>query len=288
MTRTVPIMNGYNKIWDNIGQTQNKGIELTLNTVNIDKKNFRWNTDLTFSLDRDKIIDLRGDKVDDIANNWFINKPLRVYYDYNMIGIWQQGDEFFYTDTDGNKREIQTGAAPGSAKIEDVDGNGYINAKDKKIIGSKMPDFTMSMGNRVTYKNFYLSCLLNGVFGVWREDNVANIGSWTYGITNYVHGANYWTPENPNADIVSPGYINTLGHSYYKKVSYVQIKNITLGYRMGSKIAGKVGLNAIDLNLSVNNAHAFSNIRQVLNYDNSWMASYPTARSYMLGLNLTF
>lgn len=288
MTRTVPIMNGYSKIWDNIGQTRNKGIEVTLNTVNFDTKKFRWNTDLNFSLDRDKIVDLRGDKVDDVANNWFINKPLRVYYDYNVVGIWQQGDEYFTTDKDGNKREIQTGAAPGSAKIQDVDGNGYIDAKDKRIIGSKMPSFTMSMGNRLTYKDFYFSFLFNGVFGVWREDNLANIGSWTYGITNYVHGANYWTPENPNADIVSPGYLNPLGHSYYKKVSYVQLKNITLGYRVDKKLAKKFGLNAIDVNLSVNNPHAFSNIRQVLNYDNSWMASYPTARSYMLGLNLTF
>lgn len=288
MSRTVPIMNGYSKIWDNVGQTRNKGIEITLNSQNIRNKDFTWDTNVNFSLNRDKIIELRGDKIDDINNNWFIGKPLRVYYDYNVVGIWQQGDEYFYTDADGNEREIQTGAAPGSAKLEDTDGNGYIDSKDRKIIGSKMPNFTMSMGNRLSYKDFYFSFLLNGVFGVWREDNVANIGSWTFGITNYVRGADYWTPENPGAEIVSPGYTNTFGHSFYKKVSYVQIKNLTFGYRMNRKIAGKVGLGAIDVNLTVNNAHTFSNVRQVLNYDTSWMASYPTARSYMLGLNLTF
>ena len=288
MTRTVPIMNGYSKIWDNVGQTRNKGIEITLNSQNIRNRDFTWNTNLNFSLNRDKIIELRGDKIDDINNKWFIGKPLRVYYDYNVVGIWQKGDEYFCTDANGKEREIQTGAAPGSAKLEDVDGNGYIDANDRKIIGSKMPSFTMSMGNRFTYKDFYFSFLLNGVFGVWREDNMANIGSWTFGITNFVHGANYWTPENPDADIVSPGYTNTYGHGFYKKVSYVQLKNLTFGYRMNRKIAGKVGLSAIDVNLTVNNVHTFSNIRQVLNYDNSWMASYPTARSYMLGLNLTF
>lgn len=288
MTRTVPIMNGYSKIWDNIGQTRNKGIEITLNSVNIDHKNFRWTSNVNFSLNRDKIIDLRGDKVDDITNNWFIGKPLRVFYDYNVAGIWQQGDQYFYKDASGNEREIQTGAAPGSAKLEDVDGNGYIDAKDRKIIGSKRPSFEGSVANRLSYKQFYFSCLLNGVFGVWRDDNLANIGSWTYGITNYVHDANYWTPENPDADIVSPGYNNSYGHGYYKKVSYLQVKNITLGYRVGQKAAAKLGLSAIDLNLSVNNLHTFSNIRQLLNYDNGWMASYPTARSYMLGLNLNF
>ncbi|WP_268224522.1 SusC/RagA family TonB-linked outer membrane protein [Sinomicrobium oceani] len=288
MIRTVPIMNGYSRIWDNIGQTRNKGIEIALHTMNINAGDFHWTTDLNFSLNRDKIVQLRGDNTDDIGNNWFIGKPLRVYYDYNMTGLWQQGDTYFYTDPDGNQREIQTGAAPGSARLEDVDGNGYINTDDRKVIGSRMPDFRMSMGNRFSYKNFYSSFLLNGVFGVWRDDHMANMGAWTFGITNYVHGADYWTPENPDADIVSPGYVNTFGHGFYKKVSYVQVKNITFGYTMGPDLAKKLGLSAVDVNISVNNAHTFSNIRQVLNYDNSWMASYPTARSYMLGLNLTF
>ncbi|GGH06760.1 SusC/RagA family TonB-linked outer membrane protein [Sphingobacterium alkalisoli] len=288
MTRSVPIMNGFGRIWDNIGQTRNKGIEVVLNSVNIHSENFQWSSNLNFALNRDKIIELRGDQIDDVANRWFIGKPLRVYYDYNMVGIWQQGDEYFYTDANGTEREVQTGAAAGSAKLEDVDGNGYINADDRKIIGSRMPDYTASFGNRIAFRNFYFSCLVNGVFGVWREDNLANMGSWTFGLTNYVHDANYWTPENPDADIVSPGYINTFGHNHYKKMSHVQIKNITLGYRMGQNIAGKLGLNAIDVNVSVNNAHTFSNVRQVLNYDNGWMASYPTARSYMLGLNFTF
>ena len=287
MVRTVPIMNGYSKIWDNIGQTRNKGIEVALNSVNIDHGDFRWTSNLNFSLNRDQIVQLRGDNLDDINNKWFIGKPLRVYYDYNMVGIWQKDDEYFTTDSNGDKTEIQTGAAPGSAKLEDVDGNGYIDANDKKIIGSKMPSFAASIGNKLRYKNFYFSALLNGIFGVWRDDNLANIGSWTFGITNYVHGANYWTPEHPNATIVSPGYTNSLGHGFYKKVSYLQVKNITFGYTLSEQFARKMGLSAVDINLSVNNAHTFSNIRQVLNYDNSWMASYPTPRSYMLGLNIT-
>lgn len=288
MTRTVPIMNGYSKIWDNIGQTRNKGIEITLNTVNVSNRDFKWNTDLNFSLNRDKIVELRGDQIDDITNKWFIGKPLSVYYDYNVTGLWQQGDEYFYTDENGVQKNIQAGAAPGAAKVEDVDGNGYIDANDKKIIGSRRPDFTMSMGNKLTYKNLYLSCLVNGVFGVWREDNVSNVGSWAYSTTNYVHGANYWTPENTDADIVSPGYVNTLGHGYYKKQTYVQIKNITLGYSIDKKLVNKLHLSSANVNLSVNNLHTFSNMRQILNYDNGWMASYPTARSYMLGLNINF
>lgn len=278
MVRTVPIMNGYSRIWDNVGETQNKGVELTLNTINLDGKDFKWSSTAVFSLNRDKIVELRGDGIDDIGNNWYIGKPLRVFFDYNMIGIWQTGENY----------SVQPGGAPGAAKLEDVNGDGVITASDRKIIGSKNPRYTASFANRFSYKNFYASALVTGVFGVWRQDHMANMGAWTFGITNYVHGANYWTPENPDATIVSPGYLNTAGHDYYKKVNYVQVKNITFGYRIPPNITKKIGVGGVDLNASVNNLHTFSNIRQVLNYDNTWMASYPTARSYMFGLNVNF
>jgi len=289
MIRTVPIMNGYSKIWDNIGKTRNTGVEITLNSVNIEQKKFKWSTNVNFFLNRDKIVDLRGDKVDDVNNKWFIGKPLSVFYDYNVVGIWQAGDEYLYTDENGVQREIQAGASPGDAKLEDVDGNGYIELnKDKKIIGSKKPDFTMSMGNTFTYDKFYFSFLTNGVFGVWREDNVANITGWSSSTGNYVRGVNYWTPENTNADVVSPGYKQSYEHGYYKKQTYIQIKNVTLGYNIDRKFLSKLQLSSASVNVSINNLHTFSNMRQILNYDNGWMASYPTARSYMLGLNINF
>ena len=288
MTRTVPIMNGYSKIWDNIGATQNKGIELSLNTHNIQTKDFGWDTDLTFFLNRDKIVELRGDGLDDVSNNWFIGKPLSVFYDYYMVGIWQEGDEFTFEDEDGTIKAHQNGAKPGDAKLEDVDGDGVITASDRKVIGSKKPDFTLSMANRFTYKNFYASVLVNGTFGKWMQDNVANISSWTFGSGNYIKGAKYWTPEHPDADYVSPGYTQTFSHEYYKKMSYVSIKNVTLGYTVSPEFAHKLHVSGIDVNLSVNNLYTFSNMRQLLNYDNTWFASYPTARAYVLGVTLNF
>lgn len=229
MSRTVPIMNGYSKILYNVGQTRNKGIELTLHSQNIRKKDFRWETDFTFSLNRDQIVALRGDGKDDINNKWFIGQPLSVYYDWNMIGIWQEGDEFTFIDKDGKEVAHQTGATPGAAKLEDVDGNGVIDSKDRKVIGSKQPSFTMSMGNRFSYKDLYFSFLFNGVFGKWMTDNVANISSYTFGSGNYIHGVKYWTPETPDAEVVSPGYQASFSHGYYKKLNYVQLRNITAG-----------------------------------------------------------
>ena len=91
-----------------------------------------------------------------------------------------------------------------------------------------------------------------------------------------------------DAEVVSPGYQASFSHGYYKKLNYVQLRNITLGYRVNQKFVRRIGLSAIDVNFSVNNVCAFSNMRQMLNYDNTWFASFPTARSYVLGLTLTF
>ena len=288
MKRTVPIMNGYRSIMDNVGETQNKGIEIALNSVNIETPNFRWSTNVNFSLNRDKIIELRGDGKDDITNSWFIDEPLRVFYDYKVIGTWQLGEEELAA-------KQQAGAVPGSARLEDVNGDGVISAEDKVIIGSKLPSFLLSMGNQFNYKNFHMSFLLNGVFGQWKEQHEKNFDRWMPAY-NYVSDMNYWTPENPTNDMTSPAYIPYDKHTFYKKMNYVQIKNITIGYTFKKDLLDKIGIASLGVNLSVNNLYTFSNFKNVLNFgtDNidgtyrNMINTYPTARSYILGLNLTF
>lgn len=299
MSRTVPYMNGYKSIMDNIGKTRNVGIEVALNSINIQTPNFTWKTGVNFSLNRDKIIDLRGDGKDDVANSWFIGEPVRSYYDYNVIGTWQINDAAWdgtskkYLNAEG--KEIQAGAIPGSAKLEDVDGNGVINAQDKKIIGSKSPSFLLSMSNSFTYKNVYCSFLLNGLFGQWKQMHDYNFDRWMPEF-NYLSGMNYWTPENPTNEMTSPIYVPFSKHSFYKKMNYVQVKNITIGYNFPKTTLKAIGIAGLRVDLSVNNLHTLSNVKNALNFDNVMtnqdekgiVIGYPTARSYMLGLNLTF
>ena len=292
MTRRVPVMNGFNSIMDNVGKTRNKGVEIGLNTVNIETKNFRWSTNVNFALNRDQIIDLRGDGQDDITNKWFIGEPLRVHYDYNVVGIWQSDDPRWnaekkkYLNEEG--KEIQAGAKPGSAMLEDVDGNGVISSKDKKIIGSKLPSFLLSMGNQFSYKNFSFSFFLDGVFGKWKERKDLNLERWDMNYS-YLSGMDYWTPENPSNKITSLVYSPYDKHTFYKKVNYVQVKNLTLGYNFEKNWVKALGVTALNVNVSVNNLCSFSNVDNVTNLDADDMyASYPTNRSYMFGLNLTF
>ena len=304
MKRTVPIMNGYNSIMDNVGKTRNTGVEIVLNSVNVETKDFRWGSTFNFALNRDKIIELRGDGNDDLTNKWFIGEPVRVHYDYDVIGTWQENDQFVinghtiswdatqkkYLNEDGV--EYQKGAAPGSAKLADRDGDGVITAKDKKIIGSKLPSFTMSLGNTINYKDFTFSFLFNGVFGVTKEMQDYNFERWGLGY-NYIDGMDYWTPENPTNEMTSPGYVPYDKHTFYKKMNYVQLKNITLGYNIPQTALSKIGIAALNINASINNVCTFSNVKNALNYDGTdtnanIIYTYPTARSYMLGLNLTF
>lgn len=311
MNRTVPYMNGYRSILDNIGQTRNVGVEFALNSINIETKDFLWKTNVNFSLNRDKIIKLQENGKDDITNKWFIGEPTNVYYDYNVIGTWQTDDPRwkclvekdnagniisekwgYYTD---DWKEIQKGAEPGSAKLEDVDGDGVITADDKKIIGSKLPSFLMSMTNNFTYKDFYMSFVLNGVFGQWRQMHDQNFDRWMPEF-NYLSDMNYWTESNPTNEMTSPSYVPYEKHSFYKKMNYVQLKNITIGYNIPKTFTQKLGITSARVDVSVNNVCTFSNIKNALNYDNAKanddekgvVVGYLTARSYMLGLNVTF
>ena len=311
MNRTVPYMNGYRSILDNIGQTRNVGVEFALNSINIETKDFLWKTNVNFSLNRDKIVKLQENGKDDITNKWFIGEPTNVYYDYNVIGTWQTDDPHwkclvekdntgniisekwgYYTD---DWKEIQKGAEPGSAKLEDVDGDGVITADDKKIIGSKLPSFLMSMTNNFTYKDFYMSFVLNGVFGQWRQMHDQNFDRWMPEF-NYLSGMNYWTESNPTNEMTSPSYVPYEKHSFYKRMNYVQLKNITIGYNIPKTFTQKLGITSARVDVSVNNVCTFSNIKNALNYDNAKanddekgvVVGYPTARSYMLGLNVTF
>lgn len=292
MSRQVPIMNGFSSIMDNIGKTRNKGIEIALNSINLQNKDFKWTTNVNFALNRDKIIELRGDGQDDIDNKWFIGHPLRVYYDYNVVGIWQTDDPRWdatkkkYLNSEG--KEIQAGAKPGAAMIEDVDGNGIINSKDRKIIGSRLPSFTLSMGNTLTYKDLSLSFILDGVFGVTKERKDLNLERWDMKF-NYLSGYKYWTPENPSNEITSLTYTPYAKHTWYDKVNYVQVKNITLAYRLRREWLKTIGIQAATVNLSVNNLCSFSNVDNTVNLDATDMYfSYPINRSYMLGVNVTF
>ena len=110
----------------NIGHVRNVGVELQLNTVNVQTKDFTWETGFTFSKNHNELIELYGGKKDDVTNKWFIGEPIDVNYDYVFDGIWQ---------TDEAEQAAVYGQKPGQVKVRDIDGNKVIDADDKQILG---------------------------------------------------------------------------------------------------------------------------------------------------------
>ena len=131
--RTLPNVTGYSWVWANLGGVENKGLEIELNSVNIQNSNFSWTSGFTFSLNRDKITELYGDgATQDLTNGWFVGESIGAIYSYEMTGVWQEEDLY--------SGEIYDGWYPGQQKFADLNGDGKIDAEhDRKIIGNKNP-----------------------------------------------------------------------------------------------------------------------------------------------------
>ena len=283
--RQVAHVNGYSSILENIGTTQNKGVEISLNSVNIAKKDFNWTTNLTFSLNRNKIIDLDGTKTDDLANRRFIGEPMSVYYDVKQIGIWQEWEK-----DEANKYN----AAPGWPKIDDINMDGKIDANDYHILGTQSPDFTAGMTNTFSYKNWDFSVYVYTQVGGLYNDAFTYYG---LGLNNQDWNklaVEYWTPENQNNEYPGIG-LEALYTQVLSQVdgTFLKIQNMTLGYTLKDKALRKMRMKGLRAYLSVQNPFTFSSY---LGADpeiigdtkglSEQLSLYP--RTFSIGLNLTF
>src|SRR5690606_3032655 len=136
-------------------------IELGLNSINIEKSDFTWSSNVNISINRNKIIDLYGNGKSDTLNTWFIGKPIDVNFGYIYGGVWQTTDDL--------SQSPQPGTKAGYAKVVDYNKDGKIDARDKTIIGSRQPDFTWGLGNTWKYKNLSLYVFAQGVTGTSRN-----------------------------------------------------------------------------------------------------------------------
>lgn len=287
MSRTIPVMNGYTSMIDNVGRTQNTGFEFSLTSANIQSTDFQWNTTTVFAGNWSKITALREDGKDDIANKWFIGQPVRVHYDYKVIGIWQTADK---------DEATKYKSVPGDAKLWDKNGDGSISATatadDRTVIGSMLPVWTLGLTNTFTYKNWSLSIFLNGVFDVTKENETVKFERQLLAKQlNYIRGVDYWTPERPSNKYTRPAYNKT--HGFYTDASFVRIQDVNLAYTFPKSIVNKIGIQGLTAYINGRNLYTFSkaykytsNIEQEkYSLDG---AGYPTASVFILGANITF
>lgn len=283
LKRNLPIITGYSSVIDNLGKTANKGIELTLNTRNIDGKDFKWESTVVFSANRNKLVQLYGDGKDDIGNRWFLGHPIGVIYDYKMEGVWQEGE-------DPSKQDPT--AKAGDLKFADVNGDGQITADDKVILGQTAPKWTGGLTNTFHYKNFSLNIFIQTVQGMMKNNPDLNYADET-GRRNTPVEIGYWTEENKSNTRPSLAYNNTRGYGYPVNASYTRIKDITLSYAFSSAALNHLGLSSLTVYASGKNLHTFTSWIGWDPEDNystrgsgDWTNNYPMTQSFVLGVNI--
>lgn len=278
--RAVPATSGFTSSWDNVGKTRNRGVEVLLSTVNIDQPNgFQWNTDFTFTHNKEEIVELvEGDR--DLANGWFVGYPISSHFDYEKTGIWQLGEE---------DQALENQQQVGEIKVKDQNGDGIITPDDRTILGSNVPKFNLGVNNRVSYKGFDLS-----VFVFARQGNmIVSEANGSYKIDARENGprVDYWTPENPTNAYPRPNAGTSTGNARYFSTlryadgSFVKVRDITLGYNLPQQLIDNLSISRVRVYATAKNYFVWSDLG---GYDpeRGGSLSFPMTRQLLFGVNI--
>jgi hypothetical protein len=257
MDRDVAMENGWVSIRDNVGSVSNRGIELSLRTVNVSTDRFEWSTTFNFARNKNAIEELLDQQIDLPGNAWFIGEPINVNYTYVYDGVWQESER---------DRALLYKQLPGQAKVKDLDNNGVLNNADRAIIGQRDPKWTGGFSTQLTFLGFDLSASLfarqgHQVYSPFHAEftNLSDRGRNKLDV-NYYMPANNITPTRISNEYPNPGrpgdYWNLVG--YYKDVSFVKVQNISLGYNLPADLVQRVRLKNMRLYANVLNPFVFT------------------------------
>ena len=300
VNRSLPDVVGFASVQTNLGEVDNKGLEFSLTSNNISRRNFRWTTSFNFSLNRNKIVHLYGNMIDvkdangnvtgqveasDISNRWFIGQPIDAVWDIRVLGVY------------GNDEKDQSavhGQSPGDFKLEDVNGDGKYTNDDRQFLGFSKPRYQWTLRNNITFlKNFDLSVLIYSSWGYMSSFNQAKNRDGFPDRTNaYVYP--YWTPEKPTNDYARI-FSSDGGASYnvYRNRNFIRLDNVALAYTLPKSLVEKAKIQDLRFYFSVKNAAVYAPDWKY--WDPEWDAGTndqpkypgPTPRTFTLGFNLT-
>lgn len=315
LDKSLPTTSGVEKVTTNIGQTQNKGWEISINAQVIKTENFSWDLGANWYKNDNKVIALNSGQTQDEAMGWFVGHNINSIYDYQYTGLWQAGDPYL--------QQYEPGGNVGMIKVlytggYNADGSPTraIGPQDRQIIDLD-PDWQGGFNSRWAYKNFDLS-----VVGAFQHGGT--LISTLYGPSGYLNrltgrGGNvdvdYWTPENTGAYFPKPNGIGGDNAKYASTLalfdaSYVKIRTITVGYNFSPSVLENLKLSNLRIYATVQNPfvfgspyHRFSGMDPEPNStgtENQAVTSQyqsrilvvgtnnPSTRNYLMGINLTF
>ena len=248
-------VSGYVFKYENIGETSNKGVEVTLSTKNIVKKDFSWSTDFNYTLNRERIEKLINGNI--IASNLFIGSPASAFYYYKYDRLWQNTTEDL-AEMAKFKTTSNLNFYPGTVKVVDQNNDYKIDGSDMVVLGSRVPKWSGGITNHFTYKNWDLSSFIYARIGQMYFGGYPN-----YGGAGRVEN-DVWSFDNPNGRW-PVRMIGTNATSYaqamqYNVGSFVSVRNISLTYNVPQKLAGKYAIKNLQLNAQIINPFIFGEI----------------------------
>jgi TonB-linked SusC/RagA family outer membrane protein len=302
---TIPSTSGYSSAIKNLGKVENKGIELSISSRNLDGA-FKWNTDLNFASNRNTVLDIGGapqifaGQVANIAQNVNsgiirVGEPLGSFYGYVTNGLYQTTDELAaLTDPQARK--------PGDRKYADLNGDKKIDDNDRTIIGRAQPKFLGGISNSFSYKGFELTLFLQGVYG----NNILNANrfelEYLSGVNNQNRDMlNRWTPTNTNTDIPRASTTrpaNRISSRQIEDGSYLRLKNAQLAYNLPASVIKALKIQSFRVYVTAQNyltwtkysgydpeVNRFGQDSRSQGFDYS---SYPAAKTLLVGINVGF
>jgi TonB-dependent starch-binding outer membrane protein SusC len=282
MQMSIPALTGYTTTYANIGETKNKGIDVSLNTINLQTGGFTWETNLNAAWQKDEIVSLANGKEDDISNNWFIGESIGVIYGYASNGIWREGDEEEMQKFNANGHSFQIGMS----RPVDQNGDYRINPNDDRVlVGHTRPRWTLGLTNTFIFKNFDLSAFIYGRLGYAFNTG----GEWQGG--RYVQRSiDYYNENNKGGEYQKPIYNVAGGDPYYnilgyRSGSFLKIRNINLGYTFPKPITDKMRLESLKIYVQARNPGMVYSAIDWLDMDtgiSTWN------RGFVFGLNVGF
>lgn len=304
---SVPIAtsSGYASVLQNVGSVENKGIEITLNTQNIKAKNFSWSTDITYSVNRNKVLSLNsGASVLLVSGEGqtgsaiIVGQPLGSFWGYKTDGLYKSDSEIPASPLLGKSI-----TKVGDVKYVDINIDGAITqASDMTVIGNAQPKFIGGITNNFSYKNFDLSVFAQISYGNKIYSYILQQLMVTSGYRNVIAGFNdHYTADNTSAKYQrtnANSTTNAVSDLYVFDGSYLKIKSLSLGYTIPKKVTSKIKIDKLRFYVSASNLFTFTNYPGYdpeVNYFDSNSArqgvdfgSYPSAKTYSAGLNLVF
>jgi len=300
----IPLTSGsLNAPFVNIGEIENRGLEISLNTVNTTGQ-LKWNTGINFSINRNEVINLgdNGNLVGIIqripVTRTEEGKSISQFYGYVMEGIFQNQAEVVESPFQSD------GTRAGDVKFKDLNNDGVIDDEDQTFIGNPLPDFTMNLSNEFNYKGFDLNIFIQGVYGneilnIMRRDieGLAGLNNQSSVVKDRFNNLDGGTtvPRPTGSD---PNANRRVSTRFIEDGSFIRIKNITLGYNFPKTWLSRVGFKNLRVYASTQNLFTFTNYSgydpEVGSYNQNPLINgvengrYPISRSYTFGVNANF